>query len=322
MYGVYVEAGAIQVRQDLAVPVPHPREALIRVRIAGICATDIELLRGYVSGFRGIPGHEFVGTVVTHPDAEWVGRRVVGEINIACGECPMCRRGLRKHCLQRKVLGLRGHDGAFAEYLTLPAENLHRVPDELSDEAAVFTEPLAAALEVLEAQVIGPADQVYILGDGKLGLLTAQVAGLAGCAVTVIGHHPERWPLLHQRGITTIPDSQDIDSAADVVIECTGRPDGIADALRIVRPQGTVILKSTFAGLHPLNLSQAVVKEVRIIGSRCGPFEPALRLLMRRQVEVEPLIEAIYPLTQAEQAFAHAGQRGARKVLLTIPISS
>lgn len=318
MRGVYLETGTLHVQDDLPVPVPSAGEALVQVRTAGICATDIELLRGYVSGFRGIPGHEFVGVVTAHPDPGWVGRRVVGEINIACGACVMCRRGLRKHCLQRRVLGLRGHNGAFAEYLTLPAENLYRVPDDLPDEMAVFTEPLAAALQVLETGAIGPADRVLVLGDGKLGLLVAQVAALAGPEVFVIGRHPERWHILRARGITAIEDAGSLEHSADVVIECTGRPEGITAALRLVRPQGAIILKSTFAGTHPLNLSEAVVNEVRVIGSRCGPFEPALRLLARRQVAVEPLIEAVYPLAQAEQAFAHAGRRGARKILLRV----
>ncbi len=318
MRGVYLEAGILYVRDDLPMPVPADGEALVQVRTAGICATDIELLRGYVSGFRGIPGHEFVGVVTVHPHAEWVGRRVVGEINIACGECAMCRRGLRKHCLQRRVLGLRGHNGAFAEYLTLPAENLHLVPDGLPDEVAVFTEPLATALQVLETGAIGPADRVLVLGDGKLGLLVAQAAALAGPEVFVIGRHPERWHILRGRGITTIEDAGGLEHFADVVIECTGRPEGFSEALRLVRPQGAIILKSTFAGAHPLNLSEAVVKEVQVIGSRCGPFEPALRLLARRQVGVEALIEAVYPLAQAEQAFAHAGRRGALKILLRI----
>lgn len=318
MRGVYLEAGTLQVRDDLPMPVPAGGEALVQVRTAGICATDIELLRGYVSGFRGIPGHEFVGTVISHPDPAWVGRRVVGEINIACGECAMCRRGLRKHCLQRRVLGLRGHDGAFAEYLTLPAENLHPVPDDLPDEAAVFAEPLAAALQVLETGAIGPAERVLVLGDGKLGLLVAQAAALAGPEVFVLGHHPERWRILRERGIVPGDDPGGLEHLADVVIECTGRPEGIIQALRLVRPQGTIILKSTFAGAHPLNLSEAVVNEVRVVGSRCGPFAPALRLLARRQVEVEALIEAVYPLAQAEQAFAHAGRRGALKILLRI----
>ena len=318
MRGVYLEAGVLQVRDDLPMPSPREGEALVRVHTAGICATDIELLRGYVPGFRGIPGHEFVGTVAEHPDLAWVGRRVVGEITIACGECAMCRRGLRKHCLQRRVLGLRGHDGAFAEYLTLPAENLHPVPDEISDEAAVFTEPLAAALQVLETGAIGPADRVLILGDGKLGLLVAQAVALAGSETFVLGHHPERWHILRERGIIPMHDPGGLQGLADVVIECTGRPEGIQEALRLVRPQGAVILKSTFAGVHPLNLSEAVVKEARLIGSRCGPFAPALRLLARRQVEVEALIEAVYPLTQAEEAFARAGRRGALKVFLRI----
>lgn len=318
MRGVYIEAGTLQVRDDLPIPTPEPGEALVRVHLAGICATDIELLRGYVSGFQGIPGHEFVGIVVAHPDTAWVGRRVVGEINIACGECAVCRRGLGKHCLQRQVLGLRGRDGAFAEFLTLPAANLHLVPDDMPDETAVFTEPLAAALQVLEMGAVGPADRVVVLGDGKLGLLVAQAVALTGCKTFIIGHHLERRHFLRSKGIISLQDAGGLDNFADVVVECTGRPSGISEALPLVRPQGTVILKSTFAGMHPLNLSEAVVKEVRVIGSRCGPFEPALRLLERRQIEVGPLIEAAYPLPEAKEAFAHAQRRGALKVLLNI----
>lgn len=311
---------------DSAYPDPTPRagEALIRVRLVGICATDIALLNGYKGGFRGVLGHEFVGDVMAAPDApEWVGRRVVGEINIGCGECSLCAGGLGKHCRQRRSLGIIDKDGAIAEMLTLPIANLHAVPDEVGDKEAVFTEPLAAALEILEQVHIGPTTRVFLLGVGKLGMLIAQVLALTGCDLTVVGRHPAHLALLEEwYGCKTRVSSPEVmaalaEESADVVVEATGSAQGFATARELVRPFGTLVLKSTFAGEPiPLDLSFLVVNEVTVVGSRCGPFEPALRLLAEGRVQVLPLIQACYALTDAITALEHAGRRGVLKVLV------
>lgn len=317
MRGLSIQDGKVHLRDDLLTPAPAPGEALIQVHLAGICATDIEILRGYTS-FEGIPGHEFVGTVVQAEDPRWIGRRVVGEINVACGACDMCRRGLKTHCRRRAVLGIRGRDGVMAEYLALPLENLHAVPDHIPDDVAVFCEPLAAALQMLETFPVHPSDLVLVLGDGKLGFLSAQVLQLAGAQVIVLGHHSENLRLFEELGISASSDDEAYLGRADVVVECTGRPAGFARALELVRPRGAILLKSTYAGEHPLNLSDIAVKEIQVVGSRCGPFPPALRLLARGAVHVRPFIEHIYPLEEGEAAFTHASRAGARKILIAL----
>lgn len=304
---------------EMSRPLPAPGAALIRVRMAGLCQTDVELARGY-KGFAGVPGHEFVGDVVSAPDAPaWEGQRVVGEINLACGECPTCRAGRSTHCPNRTTLGINGHAGALAEYLTLPLVNLHAVPPGLPDEVAVFTEPLAAACEILEQVHIRPTDRVVVIGDGKLGLLCAQVLALTGCDLTLIGHHPEKLALLEGRGITRAQDAASISPGADVVVEATGSPAGFTSARRLVRPRGTLVLKSTYAGDFPADLTGLVVDEVSVIGSRCGPFPSALRLLAQGLVAVKPLVEARYPFHKTLRAFEHAARRGALKVLVEMP---
>jgi threonine dehydrogenase-like Zn-dependent dehydrogenase len=298
-------------------PGPPPGEALVRVTLAGICNTDLEITKGYL-GFQGVLGHEFVGIVEECEAAELVGKRVVGEINAACGECTCCRAGLPTHCTNRTVLGIVRRDGAFADYLTLPMRNLHVVPDSLPDEAAVFTEPLAAALEIMEQVHLKPTSHVAVLGDGKLGLLVAQVLSLTGCELTALGHHPEKLAILQERGLPALLADQAPGIKADVVVECTGRPEGLAMARQMVVPRGTIVLKSTFHGSADIALSPLVVDEVTIVGSRCGPFAPALRLLGRGLVAVEPLIAAIYPLSEGLAAFEHARTPGTLKVLLRI----
>jgi threonine dehydrogenase-like Zn-dependent dehydrogenase len=308
-------------------PRPGPGEALVRVRLAGICSTDLELTRGYKGGFRGILGHEFVGEIVeAQDDPARVGERVVGEINIGCGACDLCARGLHKHCRARRVLGIHARDGCFADYLTLPLANLHPVGRLLTDESAVFTEPLAAALQVLEQAHIRPSMRVYVLGPGRLGQLIAQVIQETGCDLTLIGRRADALALAALRGIATAQiNSGQIDSAdalartpADVVVEATGSPDGFALARRFVRPGGAIVLKSTFAGTLPeFDASALVVDEVTLIGSRCGPFAPALALLRRKGVDVRPLITARSPIEQAIAALDHARRPGALKVLLT-----
>jgi threonine dehydrogenase-like Zn-dependent dehydrogenase len=302
--------------ENYPVPDPPPGAARIRVRLAGICNTDLELVKGYMQ-FQGVPGHEFVGIVEQAPDApDWEGQRVAGDINLACGTCLTCQAGHPTHCPNRTTLGIDGHDGAFAEYLTLPLVNLHAVPEALADEEAVFTEPLAAACEILEQIHLRPTDHVIVLGDGKLGLLCAQVLALTGCKLTVIGHHSEKLRILAQRGIPTTLDETGLRASADLVVEATGHPKGYASARRLVRPRGTIVLKSTYHGAVNADLTMAVVDEIKLIGSRCGPFEPALRLLHQSMVNVTPLIEATYTFAEALTAFEHAAQPGALKILI------
>jgi threonine dehydrogenase-like Zn-dependent dehydrogenase len=283
--------------------------------LAGICNTDLEVVRGYAS-YRGILGHEFVGIVDEADDSGLVGRRVVGEINAACGECTTCRAGRPTHCAHRTALGIRGRDGTLAEYFCLPFENLHLVPEAMPDHAAVFTEPLAAACQVLEQVHIRPTDRVIVLGDGKLGLLVAQVLALTGCELLAVGRHEQKLAILAARGIPTQVGGQALCGGADIVVECTGSAEGFHQARQMVRHQGTLILKSTYHGQVETDLSSLVVDEIQVLGSRCGPFAPALRLLDRGWVDVVPLIQAEYSLDEVVQAFEHAARRGALKVLV------
>lgn len=303
-------------RTDLPDPRPGEGEALVRVAVAGVCNTDLELVRGYMS-FRGIPGHEFAGVVEEAAAApHLVGCRVVGEINAPCGTCPVCRAGRPTHCPNRTTLGIAGRDGAFAERLALPASNLHTVPDSVSDEEAVFAEPLAAACEILQQVHVRPTDRVVVLGDGKLGLLCAQVLQLTGCELNVVGRHVEKLGILGRRGIPVTTDPTGVEPGADIVVEATGDPDGFALARKLVRPRGVVVLKSTYHGDVRVSLTMAVVDEVALVGSRCGPFPPALRLLRDRLVDVAPLVGETLPLSMGIHAFSRAGSPGALKVLL------
>ena len=312
--------GDLHMETDRPVPQAPPGEALIRVRQAGICNTDLELVKGYMA-FRGVPGHEFVGVVqsvtgvTSYP---WMGRRVAGEINAACGVCETCRAGRPTHCPNRTTLGIDRRDGAFAEYLTLPVENLHPIPDMLTDDQAVFVEPLAAACEILQQVHLRPTDRVIVVGDGKLGLLCAQVLSLTGCHLTVLGRHAAKLDTLcaMRHGIRVSTSADDVDRGADVVVEATGTPDGLATARALVRPRGTIVLKSTYHGALTVNLTLAVVDEVSLVGSRCGPFAPAIRLLEQRLVEVEPMIHARYALDDGLAAFERASAKGTLKVLL------
>ena len=305
-------------RVELAeAPLPQIPDGWARVRVlrAGVCGTDLELARGYKGGYRGILGHEFVGVVESSPaDPAWEGARVVGEINVACGACRACRRGDRTHCARRCVLGILDLDGAFATHLALPLANLHRVPAAIPDADAVFAEPLAAAVEILEQVHVRPSWQALVLGDGKLGLLCAQVLHRAGCACTLVGRHPAKLALAAAWGIPALQADGPLPDGADLVVECTGRPEGLALALGLVRPRGTIVLKSTFAGPTTFPATDLAVNEVTLVGSRCGPFAPALRLLATGQVQVAPLLAATYPLAEAGAAFAHAGRPGVLKV--------
>jgi threonine dehydrogenase-like Zn-dependent dehydrogenase len=316
MRAVWLKDEALSMRQDVPPPALAPGEACVRVRLAGICNTDLELARGYYP-FDGIPGHEFVGIVERAPGAEaWLGRRVVGEINAACGACAACRAGRRTHCESRSVLGIRARHGAFADALALPVANLHEVPGPVPDEVAVFSEPLAAALEIQSQVRIEPGDRVIVIGDGKLGQLVARTLALTGCALGVVGRHAEKLALLAAAGIETSSGAALAEQRADLVVECTGNEQGLALALRAVRPRGTVVLKSTYRGETRLNSSAVVVNEITLVGSRCGPFAPALELLASGRIDPRPLIDARYRLDQALAAFAHASRPGVLKVLI------
>jgi alcohol dehydrogenase len=308
--------------REVEKPRPGPGEALIQVTLAGICGTDLEILKGY-SGFRGILGHEFVGHVVECGEKKWVGKRVVGEINISCGECDLCLWGLGRHCSRRTVLGIANREGAFAEYLVLPVVNLHEVPKSIPDEAAVFVEPLAAAAEILEQMTVLPATQVAVLGDGRLGLLVAQVLHQAKANVTVIGKHGWKLDLARSWGIkgTTAGDGQVRDRSFRVVVEATGSPTGLRDALRLVAPRGTVVMKSTFQEKAQFDSSKLVVDEITLLGSRCGNFSIALDLLARGQVRVGHLLSKTFPLEASLEAFAYVKETPCLKVLLATAAS-
>lgn len=290
-------------------------EALVRVRLSGVCGTDIELARGYYP-FTGVIGHEFVGEVVESPDPAWTGRRVVGEINAACDTCEACRNGRPSHCESRTVLGIVNRNGGHAEYLTLPVANLHAVPDSVSDEAAVFTEPLAAALEILQQIHVRPDDRVLLVGAGRLGQLVAQVLALTGARLQVVARHAHQRELLHTRGIETIGEGDVEPRRHDVVVEATGSPSGLDLARAALRPRGTLVLKSTYRGAVTLDLAPFVVDEITVVGSRCGPFAPALRLLERGEVDPRPLIGETFPLAEAVAAMVAAQQPSAMKVLI------
>ncbi len=303
------------VLKDVDEPRPAAGEALIAVGAAGVCRTDIEITRGYMD-FRGTLGHEFVGTVLEcESAAELLGMRVVGEINIA----PQAKDDLgRRHHPERKVLGILGADGCFAEKIVLPAGNLHVVPDAVPNSAAVFVEPLAAALEILEQVRVAPSDEVAIVGDGKLGLLAAQVLGLTDCGLTVVGKHERKLAIARGFGARVVLLNDLGKDRFDIVVDCAGSPSGLQTALSLLRPRGTLILKTTTAVPPGFHTAQLVIDEITVVGSRCGPFAPALRLLAGRRVSVEPLIEAVYSLRHGLEALEHAARPGALKVLLDV----
>lgn len=316
MKALWLEDRALRFRDDLPMPQAAPNEALIRVLTAGICNTDLEMVRGYYP-FTGVLGHEFVG-VVEEGIQDLIGRRVVGEINITCTVCEPCLRGHGTHCEKRTVLGIRGRDGVFAEYVTLPTSNLHPVPDTISIEAATFVEPLAAALEIQQQVAIGAEDRVLVVGHGKLGQLIAQTLALTGCSLTIVGR---------RRQVLTIPGVGDVsvivahdlsDRSFNVAVECTGNPEGFEIARRALRPRGTLVMKSTYAGLLEIDAAALVVDELTILGSRCGPFPAALDLLADNRVQVDSLIDGRYPLEEGPSAMEHARQPGTGKVLLEI----
>ena len=291
--------------------------ALIRLLYGGICNTDLELQHGYY-GFAGTPGHEFVGEVVAADSSYLLGRRVVGEINLACRKCEWCRRGLGRHCPRRTVLGIAGHPGAFREFITLPEPNLHIVPDSITDEDAVFVEPLAAACEILDQANMPEGSEVAVLGDGKLGLLIAQVLKAERLDVHLYGRHKDKLRIAGRAGVQTALERKKLPQAAyDWVVDATGSPEGLHHAVRMARPRGTVFMKSTVHQALRIEAAPIIVNEITLIGSRCGRFEPALSLLQSRRVNVADMISEVIPLSEARRAFARASQRGVLKVLLS-----
>ena len=315
MKALQVEKRAIKVRE---VAKPHREsEALIRVLLSGICNTDLEIARGY-AGFTGTLGHEFVGVVEDAPDVTLVGQRVVGEINAGCGECVLCKAGDARHCAQRTVLGIVGRDGAHAEYLRLPASNLLPVPERIADEHAVFIEPLAAACAITERLLIQSSVKVAIIGDGKLGLLCAQALALTGASVLLIGKHKDKLRIAERRGIeaTTVKKAVPRTKEFDVVVEASGSASGFKTALNLLRPRGTLVLKSTFHGGANIETARLVVDEISVLGSRCGRFPPAIDLLKRGAIDVDSLISEEYPLADGVAAMKRAATKGVLKVLL------
>lgn len=301
---------------DMDAPRPAPGEALVRLLMAGVCNTDVEIARGYM-GFRGVPGHEFVGVVESAPDPVLIGSRVVGGINSGCGECESCRRDGGRHCPARDVLGILGRNGALAEKLVLPARNLHLVPPGLSDEKAVFTEPLAACFRILEQVEISARDRVAVVGDGKLGSLAALALRTKSPGLTVVGRHESKMRFLREAySLNALPEGFLDGRRFDVVVECSGNPTGLELATRLVRPEGTIVLKSTYHGAPGFDFSRWVIDEIRVVGSRCGAFPPALEALAAGTVDPLPLIEEIFPFSRALEAFAAARRPGARKALM------
>ena len=316
MRGLWLENNQLELLNDIPEPEIKEGEARVRVLSAGICNTDLELIRGYYP-YKGILGHEFVGIVEEGPK-NLINKRVVGEINAACGHCRFCLRNEPTHCENRSVLGIVNRNGAFADYLSLPTENLYPVPDNIPTEVATFTEPIAAALEIQTQIKIHPKDKVLVVGDGKLGQLVAQTLSTTDCDLLAVGRHDKKLANLRARGIKT-GKSEDIQERTfDIAVECTGNAQGFAMAQKALRPRGTLVLKSTYAGNLSLDAAAIVVDEITLIGSRCGRFAPALELLAQEKIDVQPLIDARYSLSQGIAAFERAQIKGTQKVLLNI----
>ncbi|UCH44301.1 MAG: alcohol dehydrogenase catalytic domain-containing protein [Nitrospiraceae bacterium] len=300
-------------------PVPEPRkdEALIRVKKAGICNTDMEIMKGYMD-YTGILGHEFTGVIEQCARKDLVGSRVAGEINISCGSCEYCVEQVHNHCPNRSVLGILNKDGVFAEYITLPVKNLHIIPEDITDDEAVFIEPLAAAYEILEQIKVDHSDRVCVLGDGKLGLLVGQVLSTTNCDLVVVGNHENKLALLEEQGIKTALAAVFGEDGLDVVVDCSGTPVGIAKAMSIVGARGTVVLKSTTKKRGFLDLNHLIVNEISLIGSRCGPFAPAIRGIQLKNINPLPLISKRFKLEDGLEAFEYASRKGVLKVILDV----
>lgn len=314
MIAVHLQKGSVEIRKK-----PKPRRppgfASIRLLYGGICNTDLELQRGYY-GFQGVPGHEFVGEVVEADTPSWVGQRVVGEINLACTECDWCAKGLGRHCPTRSVLGIVKHPGAFRELLTLPERNLHRVPERVPSEHAVFAEPLGAACEVLDQVKIPKGAPVAVLGDGKLGLLIAQVLQASGARVHQFGRHRSKLAIAEAVGVTGEISKKLPVAEYDYVVDATGSSRGLQQGVSMARPRGTVVMKSTLHGTVAIDTAPVIVNEITLVGSRCGRFEPALKFLAERRINLEGMVSEEFPLSEASNAFDRAAARGVLKVLL------
>jgi threonine dehydrogenase-like Zn-dependent dehydrogenase len=302
-------------------PTPDIRsgESLVRVIVAGICRTDIEIMKGYMN-FAGILGHEFVGKIVKSDNSSMIGKRVVGEINAGCGKCDLCRKGLERHCSHRTTLGISGRDGAFAEYLTLPTPNLVEVPDSVSNEKAVFVEPLAAAFEILEQVHLAPASRVLIIGDGRLAALTFMVLRLTGSELTVLSKHHEKKKFFEDMGaqVMSVEGTQNKKREFDFVVEASGSPSGWIAATELVKPRGTIALKSTYHGNTQFDSSILVINEISVVGSRCGQFKPALRILQMGLADPSSLISGSFALDDYRRAFEQADSKEAFKTLVTM----
>ncbi|HSG14704.1 MAG TPA: alcohol dehydrogenase catalytic domain-containing protein [Anaerolineae bacterium] len=314
MQALYVENGRVHYRTDHPAPSVAEDQSLIRVSLAGICSTDLEIVKGY-AGFEGVLGHEFVGVVEEGPD-EFRGRRVVGTINLGCRTCSICLGQGPEHCPHRTVLGIIGHDGAFADYLALPVANLLPVPDEVPDHSAVFVEPLAAAIRIREQVMVSPSDRTAVIGPGRLGMLAGLVLALGGTQVVMLGRREESLELPRRMRLEARLAADCKDSSFDLVVEATGNRGGLGEALRLVKPLGTLVMKSTYAEPADVDLTKLVVGELSVIGSRCGPFAPSLRMLARGEIDTAPLVEAEYALGNGLEALDHAARPGVRKILL------
>ncbi|MEW6043246.1 MAG: alcohol dehydrogenase catalytic domain-containing protein [Thermoproteota archaeon] len=314
MKALYLDGTNLKLQDDY--PQPKSGEALVRVKLAGICGTDLEMIQGYAS-FTGVLGHEFVGIVADSQNKDLIGKRVVGEINVGCQKCDMCQKGLERHCPNRTVLGIHKRDGAFAEFLSLPEKNLHVLPDSVSDEQAVFVEPLAAAFEIQEQLSIKADSKIAILGDGRLAQLIARVLKISHQNIVCFGRHEHKLKLLEKLDIKTKTEITSEDQCAfDVVIEATGSESGFSDTMRLVKPRGTVVLKSTIASKNKLDLTPAIVNEITFVGSRCGPFRPAINALASGVITVGDLVDKVYSLDEYDNAFKQVASSGVLKILL------
>lgn len=314
MKAAYFDGTTISIQNNY--PEPKPGEILVKVRLAGICGTDLEMIQGYAS-YTGVLGHEFVGQVVKSENKDLIGKRVVGEINAGCGKCQMCTTGLERHCPERTVLGIYKRDGAFAQYLSLPEKNLHVIPDSISDEQAVFVEPLAAAFEIEEQLKIDANSNIAILGDGRLAQLITRVLRINHKNITCFGRHQNKLELLSKLGVRTkIGIMPEDEHTFDVIVEATGSESGFVDTIRLAKPRGVVILKSTIASKNKLDLTAAIVNEITFVGSRCGPFRPAIQALATGMVSVDDLIDSVYPLDKLDEALDAARDSKRLKILL------
>jgi alcohol dehydrogenase len=314
MLAVHVERGKVSVRDNVK-PKRGKSQAILRLITGGICNTDLELVKGYYA-FKGTPGHEFVAEVVDADSKKWVGKRVVGEINAACGKCDYCRLKLGRHCTHRTVLGIVNHPGAFQEYFMLPELNLHEVPAAVPTEQAVFAEPVAAACEILEQVRIAKGEPVAVLGDGKLGLLIAQVLQAHGAKVSQFGRHKNKLEIAAATGVKTYITDKLPEAAFSKVVDATGSAQGLTQAIHMTKPRGVVVLKSTVHDKASIDTAPIIVNELTLVGSRCGRFEPAMKLIRGRKLNLAPMVHGSFPLEDAPKAFQKAAQKGVLKILL------